>query len=368
MRFVVALAVCLSVLSGSQALAGPDAKLDSILDAALKDKAVPGIGVAVIRDGKLSAVAVRGNRDIGKADPVQADDQWQIGSDTKPMTATLIVRLAEQHKLSLDAPLSALMPEVAAKARPEYRGITLRQMLHHTTGLPHDGSNIDRVYKNGAHDTRPPPQQRLEYLATALKDAPIAVAGKEPHYSNTGFLLAAAIAEQVTGVSYEDLMQREIFGPLAMTHVQFALPKENHGHLQNRTATVDDEVPPVFDPAGGVSITLSDWAKFCVDQLDGYRGHGKLLTAEGYKLLQSPDPTTGNGLGWGVDDTFMGRQGPMLSHAGTDGSWHSMVLLFPASGSGVLVNSNAGADMGGEKANKAVIKALLPELAPPVKK
>src|SRR5205085_9614406 len=189
----------------------------------------------------------------------------------------------------------------------------------------------------------------------------------ETHCSNTGYLLAASIAEHATRDSYEALMQREIFTPLNMVDTHFGLPQENHGHLNGRVAKVDEEVPRMFDPAGGAALSLADWAKFCIDQLNGAKGHGRLLTMEGYRLVQSADPATGNGLGWGVDATFMGREGPMLSHTGSDGAWYSMVVLFPSSGNGMLVNANAGPDMSGEKADKAVLKALLPDFAPHAK-
>jgi CubicO group peptidase (beta-lactamase class C family) len=243
-----------------------------------------------------------------------------------------------------------------ASARPEYRAIALREMLHHTTGLPHDSSDIAKVFATGSHDSRPPQEQRMAYLTTALKDPPVALPGKDVNYSNTGFILAAATAERATGVSYEDLMQRDLFASLHMTSAHFGFPPENRGHNNGNVGGAEDDIPPAFDPAGGVSVSLTDWAKFCIDQFDGAKGHGHLLTVESYRLLQSPDPVTGNSLTWGVDATFMDRQGPMLSHTGSDESWYSMVILFPASGNGMLVNANAGADIGGEKADKALSK------------
>lgn len=360
LRFA-AFCTCVFVCAAGPALADD---LQPILAAALHETKVPGVGLLLIHDGKIDAVAVSGARKLGDAEPVRPDDQWQIGSDTKPMTATLIVRLVEQHRLSLDAPLSEMLPDLAATARPEYRGVTLRQLLHHQSGLPHDVTDIDHVAPPFVHDTRPLPEQRMAYLTTALKEPPVAPPGKEVHYSNTGYILAGAIAERITGTPYEALMKREIFDPLHMISAHFGLPESNHGHLNGRVATADDEIPQMFDPPGGVSVDLADWAKFCIDQLDGAKGHGRLLTSDGYKLLQSPDPATGNGLGWGFDVTFMDRQGPMLSHTGTDGSWYAMAVLFPASGNGMLVAVNAGADMGGEKADKIVLKAVLPNLAP----
>ena len=363
LRFVASTALIFFVAVGP-ALADD---LQPVLSAALQGTTVPAVGVLVIRDGKVDAMAVRGLREIGHPDPVQPDDLWQIGSNTKPITTALILRLVEQHRLSLDAPLSTTLPQLAANARPEYRAVTLRELLQHMSGLPENSSGIARVFAASFHDTRPVQEQRLAYLATALNDPPVAPPGKEPHYSNTGYILAGAIAEQATGVSYEALMQREILAPLHMTDARFGLPPDKHGHLSGRAATVEEEVPPIFDPAGGVTVSLADWAKFCIDQLSGAKGQGRLLTADSYRLMQSLNPATGNGFGWGFDATFMDRQGPMLSHAGSDGAWYSMVVLFPAGGNGLLVNVNAGEDMGGVKAFKSVLKALLPSLAPPAK-
>ena len=135
MRFVSALALFLSCLSSAQALAGSDPALDTVLVAAMKDKTIPGMGVAVIRDGKLSGVAVRGNRDIGQADRgagrrsmadrvrYQADDG---DADCAAWPSSTSFRSMRRFR--------RLLPQLAAKARPEYRAITLRQMLHHTIG------------------------------------------------------------------------------------------------------------------------------------------------------------------------------------------------------------------------------------------
>jgi CubicO group peptidase (beta-lactamase class C family) len=337
------------------------AAAQAAIDAALKNSKVPGMGVAVIRDGHVTAIAVGGVRKMEAPAPVTQDDLWQIGSNTKPMTATMILRLVEQHRLLLDAPLSSSDPALAAAARPEYRSITLRQMLSHTSGLPHDYHNFGKFIASGG-DSRPLSEQRIAYLKLALTDAPLSPPGKAFNYSNTGFILAAAIAERATGLSYEELMQREIFAPLGIQGVLISLPPSggNHGHMNGKPAAAKDEIPPMANPAGGVTLSLSAWAKYCVDQLDGAKGHGRLLTAADYQLMQSPQPASGNGLDWGTDKTLGHWQGPVLEHTGSDEAWMSIVVLFPDSGNALLVNANAGKSMGGESADKAVLKALLP--------
>ncbi|HJW41878.1 MAG TPA: serine hydrolase domain-containing protein [Rhizomicrobium sp.] len=346
--------------------AGADsAAVQAAIDAALKSSKVPGMGAVVIGDGHIAGIAVGGVRRMGKPDPVTTGDPWLIASNTKPMTATMILRLVEQKRLSLDAPLSATWPALAAAARPEYRAITLRQMLSHTAGLPHDYHDIAKVMDSFFGNSTPLPAQRFAYLKLALTDAPVSPPGKENHYSNTGFILAAAIAEHATGLSYEALMQREIFAPLDMRDARVALPPPdgNHGHMDGKPAAVTDEIPAAMNPAGGVSLSLSAWAAFCIDQLDGAKGHGRLLNAADYKLMQSPQPGSDGGLDWGYDKNFFAWQGPVLEHGGSDEAWRSIVLLFPDTGNALLVTANADKNMGGDDADRSVLKALLPLVA-----
>jgi CubicO group peptidase (beta-lactamase class C family) len=342
-------------------MAGEQSALAPVLAKAMAGTTVPGMGVAVIRGGKLAGLAVRGVRNIETKAPVQTSDRWFIASNTKPMTAVLILRLVEQGRLSLDAPLSKADPELAAAALPVYRGLTLRQMLAHTTGLPHDYHDVEKVmnaFGGGLSVTA----ERVAYLKLALSEPPLSPPGTKYHYSNTGFILAAAIAEHATGRSYEELMRQEIFAPLAMTSAILRLPgpDQNHGHMKGKLAAVKDEIPPPMNPAGGVSLRLGDWAKFCIDQLNGAKGHGKLLTPAGYRLMQSPLPKIGSGLDWGYDKRIGRWKGPILVHTGSDQAWESFALLFPDSGNALIVDANSGPVMGGLRADRAVLKALLP--------
>lgn len=352
------------------AVAAVDKSLDSLLQQAMAGTATPAVGVLVIRDGKIAQQAVRGVRRSDGDDPVALSDAWLIGSTGKLMTVALVARLVEQGVLSWDTPLATMLPELAESMHPDYRSITLTQMLSHRSGLPENLRDLKQIDPYFA-DRRPLPEQRFELIALALKDIPEAKPGTQFVYSNTGFLIAGVIAERAQHTSFEQLMQREVFTPLGMRSAGFGPTADGQpsGHRGGKPMTAamtktDDGVPMMYTPAGNIHMSLNDWAQFCLDQLAGSRGKGKLLTPASYRLMQTAQPDSPSGLDWGVQDTIAGRQGPVLVHGGSDGNWLAWVALFPKTNAAVLVTANAAADMGGDQATHAVLGALFESLSP----
>lgn len=342
------------------------ADLDTVLAHAMADTKTPALGMLVMQHGRIAQLSVRGFRRIDGHDPVRPDDVWLIGSDAKPMTATLITKLVDRGVLSWTTPLAKMLPRLAAKMRPNYRAVTLVELLSHRAGLPHDYHDLS-YFNTFYTDQRPPEQQRYDYIAHALTDKPVAPPGTKFSYSNSGFVIAAVIAERKTGIPYEELMRHEVFGPLGMKSVGYGITSAGQlqGHHDGKVATRKDGNPAMFAPAGNIHMSLRDWAAFCLDQMAGYHAHGRLLKPATYRMMETRLPGAQSGLSWGVEETALGRKGPMLMHAGSDGNWMALVLLFPQSENGILAVANAGPEMGGEKATKAVLKAVLPELSPP---
>jgi CubicO group peptidase (beta-lactamase class C family) len=356
----------LALFCATLGVAAPAADLNQALASAMKGTKTPALSLLVMHGGKIAQVAVRGVRRNDGHDPVRIDDVWLIGSDAKPMTATLVAKLVDRGVLSWNAPLSRMLPGLASHMRPEYRNVTLVQLLSHRAGLPHDYHDL-KYFNTFFSDRRPAEQQRLDYVAHALTDGPVAPPGTKFSYSNTGFMIAAVILERKAGASYEALMQREVFNPLGMRSAGFGVTPagQPQGHHAGKVAGLKDANPAMFAPAGNIHLSLRDWAAFCLDQMAGYHGQGRLLKSTTYRMMETRLPGAETGLSWGVQDSALGRKGPALMHAGSDGNWMALVLLFPQTQNGVLVAANAGDDMGGDKATKAALKIVLPELAPP---
>lgn len=340
-------------------------ELQEALARALTDRATPGVAALEIRGFAVDREAAAGRRRLGDADPVRPGDRWHLGSNTKSMTATLVARLVDQGRLSWTAPLSAMLPQLSGAMRPEYRDVTLADLLSHRAGLPENVSDL-AFFKSFYADGRDLPAQRLAYVERALTEAPVGPARAAPSYSNTGYLLAAVIAERAAGKPYETLMRDEIFAPLGMTTASFEYGRGGPaGHVNGRVAGVADANPLMFNPAGQAQMSLADWARFCIDQMQGAAGRGRLLRPETYAMLQTGQGGTRNGLGWGVAPTVMGRRGPALTHTGSDGNWFAVVVLFPETGSGILAVANAAESMGGDAATVALVRERVKTLAEP---
>jgi CubicO group peptidase (beta-lactamase class C family) len=338
-------------------------QLDKMLSEALKDRSVPAMGALVIYNGQPQAQAARGIRAKGNAAPVSLQDSWHIGSDAKAMTATLLARLVEQGKLSWDAPLKELLPLPGMRA--EYADVTLADLLSHRAGLP--ANSDEKLIEATRNDPRPLPVLRLEYAQRALSEAPVGAMRSEARYSNSGFMIAAAIAERATGKPFEALMQEQVFQPLGMK-VETAQAQRGQllGHKKGKPlAGAGSDIPPFFAPAGAtVRMSMSDWSKFLIDQMAGERGQGKLLSPATYTYLHAQQGESGSALGWGVKTNWP-AQAPirMLMHAGSNGYWNALVALAPDRQAGVLVVANAGEGTGAEQQQMKLVMTLMSAIA-----
>jgi CubicO group peptidase (beta-lactamase class C family) len=312
-------------------------------------------------------VAVAGERKKGSGVMVTVDDRFHLGSDTKAMTATLIAILVEKKLLSWDLTLEKAFPELAGKMTADYRGVTLEQLLRHRAGLP--GNLREAALIPEKLEIR---KQRQELVTRALTGKPAAKPGTKFLYSNVGYVVAGAMAERAAGAPWEDLMRKDLFGPLKMTTAGFGAPAtegkidQPWGHTTLGDPIDPDPLadnPPVIGPAGRVHCSLGDWAKFVADQLNGAAGKDGLLPAAAYRKLLEPaapgeDYTAG---GWAVEKKPYGRA---LRHDGDNTMNHAAALLVPGADLAVLVVCNQGGIRGkpAEKATHEVLDALLAKL------
>lgn len=317
---------------------------------------VPAIAAAVVNSKGLVAAGVVGTRKRGTDIPATLNDQWHLGSDTKAMTATLVAKLVEQGRLKWDSTVGDVFPDLAAGFDPRARKITVVQLLSHHAGLK---PNPDLLAYGGADGS----QERLQVVKEELGQTPKRQPGTHFEYSNLGYSLAGAMIEKLTGKSWEQAMQAEVFGPLEMTSVGFGgtgtpgQVDQPWGHRADGQPVATNgpamDNPPVLSPAGRVHCTIQDWAKFIADQLRGERGEPALLQPASYRKLHTPRFGGDYALGWVVVERSWGG-GLVLNHAGDNTMNFANVWVAPRRDFAVLVCLNQSGQTAFQASDDAV--------------
>jgi CubicO group peptidase (beta-lactamase class C family) len=176
--------------------------------------------------------------------------------------------------------------------------------------------------------------------------------GKKHEYSNVGYSIAGAMAEKVTGTTWEDLVKREVFEPLKLTGAGFGPPKSSdetleqpRGHRAGMAGkySVDDKSDntPIMGPSGMIHMTLSDLSTYANEHLRGELGEGKLLSAKTYKLLHKPE-LDANACGWVKNKPSAAIPYIEYWHNGSNTEWYALVAFIPEKKMVVAVTANDG--------------------------
>jgi CubicO group peptidase (beta-lactamase class C family) len=176
--------------------------LDDRVKGIMERQHIPGMAVVVIKNEQVQELKGYGVTDITTKQPVSPDTQFAIGSITKPFTAMAIMMLVEEGKVDLDKPISQYLSDLPTQWAP----LTLRQLLSHTSGISEEGSW--RKVKQ-PKDLLKMAKPELDFLT-----------GESWSYSNSGFVLAGLVLEQVSGQPYGDFLRDRIFTPLGMKQTQ----------------------------------------------------------------------------------------------------------------------------------------------------
>jgi CubicO group peptidase (beta-lactamase class C family) len=331
------------------------------------------MGAIVFRADSVLARGIAGVRRANAPDPAELSDRFQLGSNTKAITATVAAMLVEQGKLTWTTTLAEIFPDLRDSMSVDFRAVTMDLLLSHHAGIPPFTDTDAREFKSLPRLTGTPTQQRASFTAWVLRGKPVGPIGGKVLYSNGGYTIAAAVLERLTGESWESLVRERVFGPLELSGAfawsDSADPNQPWGHYEKRDTTKpidprnrDEWVPPIIWPAGAVELSLNDYARFLQINLRGLEGrYTSLLKSATIKHLHtSPvSPADNSGLGWGLQD-FDGA--PASVHTGSAGAFYAVTIIQPTRDLGVAVFTNAGGERATAAAKDAV-KALIRRFA-----
>jgi D-alanyl-D-alanine carboxypeptidase len=328
------LAALLAALVPAQAEAAPGHRPGPLQRGAdaLRDAGVTGVSVRLDSPGGVRT-ARSGTGDPRTGRPVPVRGYLRIGSTTKAFTATVVLQLAGEGRLSLDDTVERWLPGVVRGRGGDGRRITLRRLLQHTSGIP-DYAATEEIVPDpspaGYHRHRRTTRTSEQRVAVALAYPPVSGSGGAMRYSNTNYVLAGMVIEAVTGRSWEEEVRDRILRPLRLTRTLAPgddplLPRphaRNHQQFEPGGPMTDTTVaylPFDGDADGGMISTAGDVNRFFTALL-----RGELLApaqlAEMRRTVPVPDDhgsPPGTRYGLGLSWTPLSCGGGYWGHAGT---------------------------------------------------
>jgi len=313
--------------------------------------------VVVARDGKALLAKGYGKANFEWDVPNTPDTKFRLGSITKQFTGMAILMLEERGKLSVNEPITKLVPESPEK----WKAITIHHLLTHTSGiynftaLPDYNSKLKRE-----------PLTPLEAMKrVADKDLEFEP-GTKHKYSNTGYVVLGLIVERAGGMKYDEFVKKNIFDPLGMTDTGYdwnrtVIPRRASGYMDRGTGLVNADFIDMNVPhaAGALYSTVNDFIKW-----DAALRERKLLKPESYEKYFKPF-LNNYAYGWVSEE----RDGVMtLGHGGGIDGFSTTFVRAPAQSVMVVAFSNVLPNEGGKLARELLSLALGREAKLPVKR
>lgn len=330
-----------------------DERFREIVAAARDAAGSPGLSAAVAVGGEIVWTGASGLADVENAVPATADSVYRIASISKPIAATAVMHLAEQGVLDIEASVREYFPAFPEKEHP----VTVRQLMNHTSGIRH--------YEPGEFDMKEH-FDTVEAGTVIFRDDPLLFEpGAQYSYSTYAYNLLAGVVESVSGQSFDDYLQQNIWGPAGME----ATYLEHQGDIVPHRVRqyVKSEEPPLVRNApfadlsikwagGGMIATAPDLVRFAL-ALDA---ETILSTATQGRMTTPTELADGSlspyGLGWRVEEDEVGL---WVAHSGgaTGGTTH--LLRLPERGLAVALTANVQSGEGLPDAARRLADAAL---------
>ena len=355
-RMSAAMLLLPATLAGQVKAAAPPPGFDAWVLQVLRQFEIPGVAVAIVKDGRVVLARGYGVRRMGVTQAVDPYTRFGIASNTKAFTALALGLLVEEGKIGWDQPVVKYLPAFQMWDPWVTRELTVRDLLVHRSGLGLGAGDL--LWWPASTYNRTEISRRLRFIkpATTFRSAYA--------YDNVLYLVAAQVIETVSGKSWEEFVTERVLRPVGMdsTTVFHSAAGDTAGNVAATHARVDGRTRPIApflsentNPAGGINAGAADMAKWMIALLDSGRvGEKRIWTQPTTRELWSlvtpirpgnPAPElaplranfSGYGLGFFVRD-YRGRK--LVTHTGGLPGYVSRVALIPELKLGVAVLQN----------------------------
>ena len=309
-------------------------RIDSVVRAEMARQKIPGVGALVIKGGEVMLVKGYGEANVEHHVPVTPETVFQSGSVGKQFTSAAVMLLVQDGKLALTDSITKFFP----KAPASWKGITVRHLLTHTSGIPDYTGDVVDYRRDYTED---------ELAQIASKLTPEFPPGSRWNYSNTGYLLLGIIIHKVSGQFYGDVLHERVFTPLGMQSARVIseadiVPHRAAGYqLIKGELKNQDWVSPAFNTTadGALYLSLQDYIAW--DR--GLRAK-KILSPESWALVYTPVALTSGkpypyGFGWSID-TVAGQL--RIHHGGAWQGFQTYISRYMGDDMTIVALSNLG--------------------------
>nr|WP_294944062.1 serine hydrolase [uncultured Mucilaginibacter sp.] len=353
LRPLLTLAVCALTFGTAKAQMAP-AKIDSLANLALKTFDVPGIAVAVVKDGKLVYSKGYGVASLRTQKKVDGNTLFGIASNSKAFTTAAIGMLVDDGKLKLDDKVTDYIPEFKMFDPYVTAEFTIRDLLTHRSGLGLGAGDL-MIFPDSTDFTVKDIIHNLRYLK------PVSSFRSKFDYDNQLYIVAGEVIARVSGMSWEDFIETRIMKPLQMTgsFASYSRIKNTknyidaHAAVDGKVVVISRNTSEPTNAAGGIYSSVNDLAKWAIMQMnDGKYGDDlskRLFSSAVHRQMwsvQTPLPSgpgsynthfAGYGLGWFLNDA---KGYLKASHTGGLDGMVTQVTLFPELKLGIIVLTN----------------------------
>lgn len=348
------------------------AQLDAVLQEIMVRWGIPGLGVGLVENGRITYARGFGVQSLATGAPVTPDSLFCVASITKIFVATAVMQLVEQGLLDLDAPLLKYLPDFRLDDARLPR-VTLGQVLSHTAGLPDsDEAEYDRLVANPEFDDKAP--ERLMHSLASRRM--IADPGERFAYSNIGYDLLGVLIARVSGQTFEDYLLSHVLRPAgmpasALSHLEIPPNRLAVPHLRTPAMIVNPVYPyhRADTPASFLHSSVLEMGNWAIACLSSAAGHGPgLLSPASFEQMWTPMAERGgppfyehHGLGW-VLGHYEGFK--TVSHGGGGFGWTAFFTILPEKNSAavILCNEESSARSRTLRAAVNVLLGLQPEV------
>lgn len=353
---IASLIMLLSVGIAVSSVARAD-RVDDYVQAQMREAHIPGLSLAVIRQGKIVKIKGYGLANVELKVPATPETMYRVASLTKPFTATAIMLLVHDGKIDLDERVRRYYD----KLPDAWKEITVRQLLNHTSGIKDYLNDLHSSTQNGATE---------EEIISALGGLPLNFKpGARFHYSNSGYLLLDLILQKITGTDYEAYLTERVFRPLGMKNTRRNRPQAiipdragGYSYIKGQIYNSDYLEPTLYTNAdAGLIANVRDLARW-----DMALNTDHLLTEAERKQMWTratlkDGAAAPYGLGWSIEEINGHR---VVFHTGRLVGATSVIDRYPDDRLTVIILTNLGTIGGPNYIARHVAGLYVPALMP----